>query len=85
MEVDILLESFSNLIDFIIKASPILITAHIVFAIAMILVGFSLATTNKSSSKGKHIGSIVCFVLGSLGATFALINAIFIYMMSSLN
>ncbi|GAA0240665.1 hypothetical protein [Metaclostridioides mangenotii] len=46
-----MLESFSNLIDFIIKASPILITAHIVFTIVLILIGFSLATTNKSSSK----------------------------------
>ncbi|MBU5307659.1 hypothetical protein KQI18_07660 [Clostridioides mangenotii] len=77
-----MVELISNVIDFILRFTPILITVNIVFAIVMMFFSYYISINNKEFSKIKRIGSIICFIISILSAASAIINSIFAFMLS---
>lgn len=77
-----MVELISNVIDFILRFTPILITVDIVFAIVMMFFSYYISINNKEFSKIKRIGSIICFIISILSAASAIINSIFAFMLS---
>ena len=75
--------SFSNLINFILRVSPISSAINIIFAICMLILGIYLNKNNQHSSKEKKIGAIVCISFSVLSTLSAIINVFFIFTLSN--